>query len=309
MQILILSRSENVHADAVEEYCKKYARVDRINFDFDTYSQERLPSILFGENKVIRFLAPRAVFVHHPRISYKNEWFTDEIERKLFVASWDSVKEWMESQFSNALWVNRPSLNNQSRNVLRQLKIARELKLKVPETIFTNKLDELRRFADLNTVIIKQGNLGVHLEKKRILTSLIDVHKIDQKTLCGCPCLFQKYITKKFELRVHVIGNNVLSCKINSQVSEKTRIDWRNYDLENTPHESHTLNSVMNKQCIELVKRLGLVFGILDIIVTPQGDYVFLECNAQGHWTWIEQLTKLPITKTLCDYFLLSGLE
>ena len=52
---------------------------------------------------------------------------------------------------------------------------------------------------------------------------------------------------------------------------------------------------------------LGLGFGVIDMIRTLEGDYVFLECNAQAHWVWIEQLTGLPITATI-SRALLNGL-
>lgn len=302
MRIVTLSRSENVHADAVAEYCEPHAEVSRINFDFNTSEPESLPIVVLGKQD--KRLSPDAVFVHHPRVSYQEKWFADEMERKLFVASWESVKEWMEAEFSNALWVNRPSANQRSRNVLGQLRLATSLGLNTPNTLFTNSVDELREFAGSATVVIKQGNLGVHLEKKRILTSVINVASIDSSVLQGCPCLFQKYIPKQYELRVHVIGGTVLTCKINSQISNKTRVDWRNYDLENTPHEPYDLNSSISGACVDLVRRLGLEFGIIDMIVSPEGEYVFLECNAQGHWVWIEELTGLPITKTLCEHLL-----
>ncbi|MEK7603815.1 MAG: hypothetical protein AAB461_01710, partial [Patescibacteria group bacterium] len=249
---------------------------------------------------------PDAVFIHHPRISYRHEWFADELERQLFVASWDSVKEWMEAQFSHARWVNRSSANARSRNILNQLRLAASLNFKTPDTLFTNNLTELKAFAGSDTVVIKQGNLGVHLDKKRILTSVIDVSSVKESALRGCPCLFQRYIPKQFELRVHVIDDNVLTCRIDSQMSAKTRIDWRNYDLENTPHTAYDLEISVSEKCVKMTKQLGLGFGIIDMIVTPQDEYVFLECNAQGHWAWIEECTGLPITKTLCEY-LVSG--
>jgi len=100
MDILILSRSDSVHADAVEEYCLKRASVSRMNFDFETSGLENLPRIT--ARQTIPEQIPDAVFVHHPRISYSTEAFTDILEQKLFVASWDSVKEWLEVQFSAA---------------------------------------------------------------------------------------------------------------------------------------------------------------------------------------------------------------
>lgn len=302
MRILILSRSENVHADAVEKYCGEQAVVSRINFDFDKTTPDTLPQMTFGN--ISDMDALDAVFVHHPRTSYQEVWFADDLERRLFVASWDSVKEWMEAQFPRARWINKPSANARSRNVLHQLRLAVSLGLKTPDTLFTNSLTELKVFAGSDTVVIKQGNLGVHLYKKRILTSMVDVLSIEESTLQGCPCLFQRYVPKQFELRVHVIGNKVLTCQIDSQVSAKTRIDWRNYDLENTPHAAYELDVPVSEKCIELTRQLGLEFGVIDLIVTPQNECVFLECNAQGHWAWIEERTDLPITKTLCEYLM-----
>ncbi len=302
MHLMILSRSENVHADAVAKHCKQQVRVSRINFDFDSSEFKDLPTVVIG--KQIMWSSPDVVFVHHPRVSCQKQWFADEIERKLFVASWDSVKEWMEAKFSDARWVNRPSANQKSKNVLHQLQLASSLGLKTPDTLFTNSISELREFAGDATVVIKQGNLNLHLDKKRILTSVIDVAFIDPKILQGCPCLFQKYIPKQYELRVHVIGGAVLTCKIESQVSDQTRVDWRNYDLNNTPHEMYELDVSTKGACVDLVNMLGLEFGIIDMIFSPQGERVFLECNAQGHWVWIEDMTGLPITKTLCEYLL-----
>lgn len=302
MNLLILSRSESVHADVVAEHCGQYATVNRVNFDFDTPSIMELPCVILG-SKPLNY-QPDAVFVHHPRVSYSQQGFVDDIERKLFVASWDSVKEWMEVTFPDALWVNRPSANHKSKNVLGQLRLATSLGIKTPDTLFTNNIEKLRQFATGKTVVIKQGNLGVHLEKKRILTQVIDVASIDSNVLQGCPCLFQKYIEKRYELRIHVIGQTVLACKIDSQASSKTRIDWRNYDLQNTPHEPYKIDSSLGNVCADIVRQLGLEFGIIDMIVTPENEYIFLECNAQGHWAWIEELTGLPITKTLCDHLL-----
>ncbi|MEK7136222.1 MAG: hypothetical protein AAB821_01385, partial [Patescibacteria group bacterium] len=292
VMIVLLSRSENIHSDAVVEGCGEHADVVRVNFDFDQFSVQGFSDVVLGN--LVGKKTVRSVFVHHPRVTFKDEWFEDDIERKIFVASWDSFKEWMEFAYPYALWVNRPSSTHKSRNILGQLSLASSLGLSVPPTLFTNSLKELRGFSTGGRVVIKQGNLGVNLDGKRILTSLVDVDSISEDILKGCPCLFQLYTPKKYELRIHVIGDEVLACKIDSQKSEKTRIDWRNFDIDNTPHEPFKLHSSVRDVCIKLVRQLGLGFGIIDMVVSPTGEYVFLECNAQGHWIWVEELTELP---------------
>jgi len=37
------------------------------------------------------------------------------------------------------------------------------------------------------------------------------------------------------------------------------------------------------------------------MIVTPQGEYIFLEINPNGQWLWIEELANLPISQALAD--------
>lgn len=305
MLVLILSRTENVHADAIEKYCSEHSEVGRINFDFESLPDGEFPKLSLGSEFETKI--PNAVFVHHPRVSYRPEWFSNEIERRLFVASWGSAEEWLEAQFTETRWINRPSATTVSRNILLQLRLAQSLGFKTPNTLFTNDLEKLLAFSADGVVVIKQGNLGVNLNGKRILTTVIDPSLLKEDELIGSPCLFQRYVPKSHELRVHVVGDRVLTCRIDSQLNENTRIDWRNYDLDNTPHHSFDLPKQVSDKCVELTKRLGLTFGVIDLIVTPDEQYVFLECNAQGHWIWIEELTGLPITKTLGEK-LLNGL-
>jgi len=46
---------------------------------------------------------------------------------------------------------------------------------------------------------------------------------------------------------------------------------------------------------------LGLVFGALDFVVTPDGQWIFLEINPNGQWFWIERQTGMPISTALAE--------
>jgi hypothetical protein len=50
-----------------------------------------------------------------------------------------------------------------------------------------------------------------------------------------------------------------------------------------------------------LKRRLGLVFGAIDMRQTPQGDYVFLEINPAGQFMYIEAATGLPLAKAMAE--------
>jgi glutathione synthase/RimK-type ligase-like ATP-grasp enzyme len=108
-------------------------------------------------------------------------------------------------------------------------------------------------------------------------------------------------VPKRFELRVTVVGEQVFAAEIHSQQTNRTRVDWRRYDLSHTPHLPHALPEHVQVKCVELVRRLGLCYGAIDLILTPDGRYVFLEINPSGQYMWIEERTGLPISEAVAN--------
>jgi D-alanine-D-alanine ligase-like ATP-grasp enzyme len=49
----------------------------------------------------------------------------------------------------------------------------------------------------------------------------------------------------------------------------------------------------------------SLVYGALDFVITPDGEWVFLEINPTGQYGFIEHATGAPLTAQLAD--LLTG--
>ncbi|OKH31985.1 hypothetical protein NIES2101_41085 [Calothrix sp. HK-06] len=52
---------------------------------------------------------------------------------------------------------------------------------------------------------------------------------------------------------------------------------------------------------IAYMKAFGINFGCFDIAYSKSGEYVFFECNPNGQWLWIEELTGAPISKAVAD--------
>ncbi len=70
---------------------------------------------------------------------------------------------------------------------------------------------------------------------------------------------------------------------------------------ESVKHTIFELPAEIRTKLLSLMNRLSLVFGCVDMILTPRGEYVFLEVNPAGQWGWIEQMTGMPITEALVD--------
>ena len=55
------------------------------------------------------------------------------------------------------------------------------------------------------------------------------------------------------------------------------------------------------------MKRLGLVYGAIDLRRTPAGDYVFLEVNTAGEFLFVEERTGQPIAAAVADWLTKPG--
>jgi len=115
------------------------------------------------------------------------------------------------------------------------------------------------------------------------------------------PTFLQGLVAKRRDIRVTVIGEQIFPAAIDSQAVEVARIDFRKADIMDLPHVPITLPEPVAHACVQLVKQLGLNFGAIDLIETPDGEYVFLENNPNGQWYWVEMITGQPMACAMAD--------
>ena len=125
-------------------------------------------------------------------------------------------------------------------------------------------------------------------------------------TLQASPGIFQEKIGKDFEVRVTVMGKSCCAVKILSQEHNSTKNDWRQ-DYSNLKIERMVLPEKISNLCLDYMQRADLRFGCFDFIVTPDGEYFFLEINQMGQFLWQEDMQPdIPLLQMFCD-FLISG--
>ena len=49
------------------------------------------------------------------------------------------------------------------------------------------------------------------------------------------------------------------------------------------------------------MRSFDINFASIDMIVTPEGEFVFLDLNPNGQWLWLEEELGLPLVATMAD--------
>ncbi len=123
---------------------------------------------------------------------------------------------------------------------------------------------------------------------------------LDEEDFQACPLIIQEYIEKAYELRVTVCDDSAIAVRIESQLAaEGTEIDWRKYNIPQTPHYEHSLDDQIKGKLVEFNRSAGLRFSCFDLIVTPKNEFYFVETNQSGQWLWLEEITGAKITKMI----------
>lgn len=312
--VLLLTCTEDAHADVLEKMIiQRGHNAWRINFD-DLKSTQRLSFALNDAAKIsvassrdVDIKEITGVFVHNPVTKFTRENFPDSTDYDLGFANanWMNYIFWLEETIPNAVWMNHSLGIRRFETIGTQLRLAHSLGFKIPETLFTNDVKELTDFYKSNKKTILKAGYTPGLFRRNLLslTTFVDINELNGDSLKNSPCLFQEYIEKEYELRIYVVGDRVLACRIDSQAHQSTSLDWRSYGAD-IPYKIVDLDATTEKQCKDFVKLAGLTFGAFDIVVTPEGENVFLECNTQAAWLWIEDKTGLPITSSVADVLL-----
>lgn len=203
-------------------------------------------------------------------------------------------------------WVNHPDRNRYASSKALQLQEAQRIGFKIPRTVISNDPNTIREFVAScsDGAIYKTlhspffpGPAGL-----ACFTSLVsEDHLRDIDAIKCSGGIFQEYVPKEFELRITVIGTQVFTVEIHSQEIDEMRVDWRTGDVRKLTHRSHSLPPDVKAKCLEFLRRFGLAYAAIDMIVAPDGRYVFLECNPAGQYGWVEDLTGAPMTAALAD--------
>lgn len=211
---------------------------------------------------------------------------------------------------SEARWVDVLQRIWEGENKLRQLRLARKVGLHIPRTLVTNDPKQARGFfqeVEGKMVAKLLTPLSTSMEGSSffVYTSAVrEEDLVDAETLRYCPMVFQEQIPKLRELRVVFVGGNLFVGALDASRYSAFTMDWRRAKPEECPWEPDELPSEVARCLNSLMAEFGLVFGAIDLIRTPAGEYVFLEVNPTGEWGMLERDLGYPISEAIADALL-----
>lgn len=199
--------------------------------------------------------------------------------------------------------INRPADEVAASRKPLQLARARETGFKIPRTLMTNDPTQIREF-------VRQANrpciYKTFTPTPSLMTETRILRKSDLRHLASlrlAPMIVQEYVERGLDVRVNVFGNKVFAAEVSPRI-KYAKVDWR-LDLT-AKWRVHELPDVETSRAVDLIKRLGLRYGSLDLRRGRDGQYYFFEVNPSGQFLFIEVDTGQPLSLSLAE-LLING--
>jgi glutathione synthase/RimK-type ligase-like ATP-grasp enzyme len=307
MKTLVISVEDDPHIEAVRKHGIEFEVFDPSKFPFDTDVTYKL-----GHDGKFRVVSKgillnnvTSVWYRKPRLLEENELpVPKEYQNFAYRAYRDGVKS-IYDLLREKFWVSDYRSIMKAENKLFQLEVAHTLGFSVLPTMATSSKVEASGFHETHgDIVVKSFDFSiveVEGDLKGFFTTLVRKDdNPDFSGLCVAPALLQKAVIEKTDIRVAVVGEEVLGCSITDFPTSE--VDWRTGILtKGIRYNTYTLPPSVENKCRELVKTLGLKFGIIEFALDTNGIYWFLEINPNGQWLFMEEEAGLQISKAMAN--------
>ena len=198
---------------------------------------------------------------------------SNDVYNLLSIQAWENVLPTFLSNLK-CNWISSPQAFIQSSDRAKQLTMAKAVGFNIPNTLITNDPDALLDFYDVNgkNIIVKSvHNHSIEVKGKMysMYTRTITEQEISKiGDLIYVPYIFQEKLSRKFELRITVVGDQVFSAKLGEDfILDGCDDDYHRYLSSDFPIQYIKMSDSFNERCIKLIKSLDLKYGAIDFMV------------------------------------------
>lgn len=313
MSVLIISNHDDFSIDPVIKWLT-FFREDNLVINFNSLGGQTHLNWSIS-NEVDTFPFSNEKF----KSNFKSAWFRSDTT-KSNTASWsekgytkelkslllwemETLKVSILASDGNTRWLS--DYKSTQLDKLKVLRIAKNAKINIPETLVTTNKESLKSFLSKHgSVICKAAYENIsHIKTTEGYLKQF-VEEIDDQTVEALPdyffpSFFQRKIPKEFDVRVFYLNGKCFSMAIFSKA-----VDYRaDYSIHrNIPLKLPTL---IEEQICSLMKYLELNTGSLDFVKNSEdGKFYFLEINPNGQFGMVSEpcnyYLEREIAKFLC---------
>jgi MvdC family ATP-grasp ribosomal peptide maturase len=317
--VLLLTHSGDFYTvDLVSQaLARKGVRPIRFNTDLFPSSiklsaragDERTADLFTEEGAQLSTTAVRAVWARKLWAPLMADDLDDRYRSMCITESIAALEGFLDA-LHDSRWVNDLRRQRAAENKQRQLRLAERASLRVPRTLVTNDPAAARQFfaeTDGQMVAKLLRPLTVSMDA---VASFVYTNRVREEDLAGadalrhCPMVFQELIPKACEVRVAYVAGETFAGALDASGTSRGQTDWRRVAPEDCRWQKTQVPTEVASGLQALMSELGLVFGAVDLICTPAGEYVFLEVNPGGEWGMLERDLGLPISEAIAKALL-----
>lgn len=268
----------------------------------------------FGIQKTFSLNQIKSVWYRRGKLNLNYKYFEDKNKNiqnsinQYLIKEKKSIENFIDSYLQSKKHIN--SFSDNFTNKLYNLFVASTLGLRIPETIITENKNclsvKLPIYKNAITKAITQSELVFNSKQSASYYTVF----VNKKYLTKVPMTFsrsllQPCLDKAYELRIFFLHGKCYAMAIFSQNDSKTKVDFRNYNFEK-PNRAipYKLPNDIIKKLKLLMGKLNMNCGSIDIVVTKNKEYIFLEVNPVGQFQQVSLPCNFYLEKVIAKYLI-----
>lgn len=301
--VLLFSLDHDPHASAVAWALRRNGVPCRLNPSLRVDATTRISLHINGTDDRVSIddidgMHIRSAWYRRPRLPEAGHCL--EADRPFIEGQWKYFQKGIfdaGEDLLDTLWVNRPRAADYAESKLVQLQAARRAGLLIPDTVIGNRARDVAKLIDRwGRVVFKtfypqswdDSSRGTTYQMSAVL--LDAATELPEQAIALSPGIYQRYIDKSYDVRVTVVGSQMFAVQMKN-ASGRAYFDWRPHSHDQDMHiEPFIIGAPLEAKLREVMRRLGIVFGCIDLVVSPQNDIYFLEINQAGQFLFVEEL-------------------
>jgi hypothetical protein len=318
-KVLVISNKEDDHIQLVSNMSDlEFVLFDPMQFIYDseilsfyTNSKGQVQG-MYNNHNLNEF---KVFWYRKPKFFSEQEYPVEEDYREHCRENYIRLIDTLFNVYRQKFWVNHPYDIKYADNKMTQLTVARSLGFNISDTLISNSTQESIRFINgKQTVVaktlgqrrVKSGDLYSNGPLSEIGDSA-RIKKDLQANELGLnvnPHIFQVYSAGSVH-RVIMVNGNVFSIKTIA-LKPDLLIDSRAIMLseEYSVNIKSQIPEYLKEKCLNYLDYFNLKYGAFDFIESTDGNFLFLECNPNGQWGFVDLLTnENNIAKEFAKFF------